>query len=126
MAMINQSNGEVSSRKHTHIKEEIKDEAEETTEYVYSYDDATAEDDDAVSYVDEEVEDELAEAAEEDRLAKIKYRKKMIHGTNPQFLIEKILRERIYESIYWREHCFGLNGSFLHSIMHHMLLKKRN
>eukprot|EP01135_Chromosphaera_perkinsii_P007633 Nk52_evm89s914 gene=Nk52_evmTU89s914 len=32
-----------------------------------------------------------------------------VHGTNPQFLIEKILRGRIYESLYWKEHCFALN-----------------
>ncbi|KAJ2910809.1 hypothetical protein GGI21_000486 [Coemansia aciculifera] len=31
-----------------------------------------------------------------------------IHGTNPQFLIDKIFRERIYNSRYWKEHCFGL------------------
>ncbi|KAF9908845.1 hypothetical protein EC991_009364 [Linnemannia zychae] len=34
-----------------------------------------------------------------------------IHGTNPQFLIEKILRTRIYESKYWKESCFGLTES---------------
>jgi pre-mRNA-splicing factor 38A len=33
-----------------------------------------------------------------------------VHGTNPQFLIEKILRTRIYESTYWKESCFGLTG----------------
>jgi hypothetical protein len=33
-----------------------------------------------------------------------------VHGMNPQFLIEKILRTRIYESMYWKEHCFALNG----------------
>ncbi|KAI8813865.1 PRP38 family-domain-containing protein [Cladochytrium replicatum] len=31
-----------------------------------------------------------------------------IHGTNPQYLIEKIIRTRIYECMYWKEHCFGL------------------
>ncbi|KAJ2742367.1 hypothetical protein GGI20_004532 [Coemansia sp. BCRC 34301] len=31
-----------------------------------------------------------------------------IHGTNPQFLIDKIFRQRIYNSRYWKEHCFGL------------------
>ncbi|CAJ0752846.1 19581_t:CDS:2 [Entrophospora sp. SA101] len=31
-----------------------------------------------------------------------------IHGTNPQYLIEKIIRTRIYESLYWKEYCFGL------------------
>lgn len=24
-----------------------------------------------------------------------------IHGTNPQYLIEKVIRSRIYDSIYW-------------------------
>jgi hypothetical protein len=33
-----------------------------------------------------------------------------VHGTNPQFLVEKILRTRIYESKYWKESCFGLTG----------------
>lgn len=35
-----------------------------------------------------------------------------IHGHNPQNLIEKIIRNRIFSSIYWKEHCFGLNGMF--------------
>jgi pre-mRNA-splicing factor 38A len=34
-----------------------------------------------------------------------------IHGTDPQYLIEKILRKRIYECRYWKEHCFGLTES---------------
>ncbi|PLW56490.1 hypothetical protein PCANC_04843 [Puccinia coronata f. sp. avenae] len=33
-----------------------------------------------------------------------------IHGTNPQFLIDKVLRSRIYESEYWKESCFGLTA----------------
>jgi len=33
-----------------------------------------------------------------------------IHGSNPQFLIEKIIRSRIYESSYWKEHCFALTA----------------
>jgi hypothetical protein len=33
-----------------------------------------------------------------------------VHGTNPQFLIEKILREKITDSLYWKEHCFALTG----------------
>lgn len=32
-----------------------------------------------------------------------------IKGTNPQYLIEKIIRTRIYDSIYWKEKCFGLS-----------------
>ncbi|KAL1919899.1 uncharacterized protein VTP21DRAFT_1831 [Calcarisporiella thermophila] len=31
-----------------------------------------------------------------------------IHGMNPQFLVEKIIRTRIYESLYWKESCFAL------------------
>ncbi|KAG0344014.1 hypothetical protein BG004_004821 [Podila humilis] len=34
-----------------------------------------------------------------------------VHGTDPQFLIEKILRTRIYECSYWKEQCFGLTES---------------
>ena len=36
-----------------------------------------------------------------------------VHGTNPQFLIEKITRQKIYDSIYWKQHCFGLNEETL-------------
>ncbi|CAJ0841840.1 4394_t:CDS:10 [Entrophospora sp. SA101] len=36
-----------------------------------------------------------------------------IHGTNPQYLIEKIIRTRIYESLYWKEYCFGLTAETL-------------
>ncbi|KAI9499850.1 hypothetical protein GGI25_003878 [Coemansia spiralis] len=31
-----------------------------------------------------------------------------VHGTNPQYLIEKAYRQRVYDSLYWKEHCFGL------------------
>jgi len=33
---------------------------------------------------------------------------KAIHGTNPQNLVEYITRQRIYDSPYWKESCFGL------------------
>lgn len=33
-----------------------------------------------------------------------------VHGTNPQHLIEKITRSKIYSSMYWKEHCFALNA----------------
>jgi pre-mRNA-splicing factor 38A len=33
-----------------------------------------------------------------------------VHGTNPQNLIEKILRTRIYANQYWKEHCFALTA----------------
>ncbi|KAK4058492.1 hypothetical protein OIO90_000654 [Microbotryomycetes sp. JL221] len=36
-----------------------------------------------------------------------------IHGTNPQYLIEKVIRARVYDSIYWKEHCFALNAASL-------------
>ncbi|MEQ2185079.1 hypothetical protein GOODEAATRI_014591 [Goodea atripinnis] len=36
-----------------------------------------------------------------------------IHGTNPQYLVEKIIRTRIYESKYWKEECFGLTGQYV-------------
>ena len=35
---------------------------------------------------------------------------KTIRGTNPQYLIEKITRTRIYECKYWKEECFALTG----------------
>lgn len=34
-----------------------------------------------------------------------------IHGTNPQNLIEYITRQRIYDSQYWKEECFGLTAA---------------
>lgn len=36
-----------------------------------------------------------------------------IHGTNPQNLVEKILRMKIYNSTYWKERCFGLTAETL-------------
>lgn len=33
---------------------------------------------------------------------------KFIRGVDPQRLLEKIIRERIYDSLYWKEECFGL------------------
>ena len=35
-----------------------------------------------------------------------------VKGTNPQYLVEKIIRTRIYESKYWKEHCFALSGVY--------------
>ena len=35
---------------------------------------------------------------------------KSIRGTNPQYLVEKITRTRIYECKYWKEECFALTG----------------
>ncbi|XP_067137039.1 pre-mRNA-splicing factor 38A-like isoform X1 [Centruroides vittatus] len=36
-----------------------------------------------------------------------------IRGTNPQYLIEKIIRSRIYDSRYWKEECFALTAELL-------------
>ena len=36
-----------------------------------------------------------------------------IHGTNPQFLVERVIRGRIYDSGYWKEHCFALTAESL-------------
>ena len=36
-----------------------------------------------------------------------------IKGTNPQYLIEKIIRNRIYDCRYWKEDCFGLTAELL-------------
>lgn len=38
---------------------------------------------------------------------------KSIHGTNPQNLVEKIVRTKIYQSTYWKEQCFGLTAETL-------------
>lgn len=36
-----------------------------------------------------------------------------VHGVNPQSLVEKIMRNRIYSSVYWKEQCFGLTAESL-------------
>lgn len=41
------------------------------------------------------------------------YGNTVIHGTNPQNLIEKIVRNKIYNCAYWKEHCFGLTAETL-------------
>lgn len=38
---------------------------------------------------------------------------KCVHGTNPQYLVEKIVRSRIYDSKYWKEECFALTAELL-------------
>lgn len=40
-----------------------------------------------------------------------------VHSTDPQFLVEKLSRERIYASRYWREHCFGVSVSDVVSLV---------
>jgi pre-mRNA-splicing factor 38A len=34
-----------------------------------------------------------------------------VHGTNPQNLVEYITRQKIYDSLYWKEECFGLSAT---------------
>ncbi|KDN51839.1 hypothetical protein RSAG8_00388, partial [Rhizoctonia solani AG-8 WAC10335] len=36
-----------------------------------------------------------------------------IHGQNPQFLVEKVIRTRIWESAFWKEECFALSESLI-------------
>lgn len=36
-----------------------------------------------------------------------------IKGTNPQYLVEKIIRTRIYDSQYWKEDCFALTAELV-------------
>ncbi|TQD82047.1 hypothetical protein C1H46_032397 [Malus baccata] len=38
---------------------------------------------------------------------------KNIRGTNPQNLVEKIVRTKIYQNTYWKEQCFGLTAETL-------------
>eukprot|EP01064_Diplonema_japonicum_P023783 TRINITY_DN34205_c0_g1_i1.p1 TRINITY_DN34205_c0_g1~~TRINITY_DN34205_c0_g1_i1.p1 ORF type:complete len:235 (+),score=64.31 TRINITY_DN34205_c0_g1_i1:49-753(+) len=33
-----------------------------------------------------------------------------VHGVDPQNLVEKIVKTRIYNNMYWKEHCFGLSA----------------
>ena len=33
-----------------------------------------------------------------------------VHGTNPQRIVEKILRTKVYATQYWKESCFGLTA----------------
>ena len=36
-----------------------------------------------------------------------------VKGTNPQYLVEKIIRTRIYDARYWKEECFGLTAELI-------------
>ena len=38
---------------------------------------------------------------------------KSVRGTNPQYLIEKIIRSRIYDSKFWKEECFALSAELV-------------
>jgi len=33
-----------------------------------------------------------------------------VHGTNPQYLVDRIVRVKIYNDHYWKEHCFALTA----------------
>jgi hypothetical protein len=35
--------------------------------------------------------------------------KRALRGMAPQHLIDTITREKICKSVYWQQHCFGLN-----------------
>ncbi len=41
------------------------------------------------------------------------YTGRLIRGQNPALLMEKAVRDRITESYYWKEQCFGLNEATL-------------
>src|ERR1700742_5167534 len=41
------------------------------------------------------------------------YSGELIRGQNPATLFEKAVRDRITESYYWKEQCFGLNAATL-------------
>lgn len=43
-----------------------------------------------------------------------------IKGTNPQYLVEKIIRTRIYDCKYWKEECFALTGQFVKNLLAHV------
>ena len=36
-----------------------------------------------------------------------------VHGQNPLYLVEKIVRNKIYDNAYWKEHCFALTADSL-------------
>ena len=39
-----------------------------------------------------------------------------IKGTNPQYLVEKIIRSRIYDCRFWKEECFALTGILVNKV----------
>lgn len=41
------------------------------------------------------------------------YAGQTIHDTNPAYLLEKVARDRITESYYWKEQCFAINEATL-------------
>jgi len=40
-----------------------------------------------------------------------------IKGTNPQYLVEKIIRSRIYDCKYWKEECFALTCKYFDELI---------
>lgn len=36
-----------------------------------------------------------------------------VHGANPQFLVDRVVRVKIYNDAYWKEYCFGLTTESL-------------
>ena len=40
-----------------------------------------------------------------------------IKGTNPQYLVEKIIRSRIYDCKYWKEECFALTCEYFTNLL---------
>ncbi len=36
-----------------------------------------------------------------------------VHGTNPQFLVPKIVREKVWQMTFWKERCFGVTAASL-------------
>lgn len=36
-----------------------------------------------------------------------------VHGANPQYLVDRIIRNKIYNDAYWKEFCFGLTTESL-------------
>jgi len=36
-----------------------------------------------------------------------------VKGTNPQYLVEKIIRTRVYDSRFWKEECFALSAELI-------------
>ena len=47
-----------------------------------------------------------------------------VKGTNPQYLVEKIIRTRIYECRYWKEECFALSGIKREKLLHYYFIIK--
>ena len=39
-----------------------------------------------------------------------------VKGTNPQYLVEKIIRSRIYDCKYWKEECFALTCKYSNTL----------